>query len=266
MSLDANNINRDSGISWLVNDNNIEMPLSPSGDSSYASSSENSDSSNTESSNSSYETEDSNTNNTILTIRNNYINSIRYNPPTPLSENETINPVLFQPFLNIQNNSNTSVIPFRENNIIGTISEELQNYDLDCPICFDPLINSEIITMDCCQKQIHLGCINHWYLKMGTNIKNKGACIMCRQESELMKDIYGTIQISILQNEADEARIDNNFGEDDELDMNDDPTIKCLKNPVTQTIFGALIIIGVVFFIVFITSVTTRRHTNATHS
>ncbi len=134
MSLEVNtgrNNNRD--VTWLVNDNSIEMPLSPSGTESVTSSDNTSDTS------SSYETS---TDNSILE---------GYVPPTPLSENEVINPYLVGSIQNVLNNCNTSVIPFRDstNNIVGTVAEELQNFDFDCPICLEPLEASDVITMDC---------------------------------------------------------------------------------------------------------------------
>jgi len=118
-----------------------------------------------------------------------------------------INPYLLGSVQNIINNCNTSVVPFRDNrnSIIGTIAEELQNYDLDCPICFDPLDTSDVITMDCCKKQLHLKCINEWHLKNidSTCRDTKDLCIMCRTKSELMSDIFNSISITIYENEDD---------------------------------------------------------------
>ena len=94
-----------------------------------------------------------------------------YIPPTPLSNNEVINPYLIGSVQNVIENCNTSVVPFRDNrnNIVGTVSEDLENYDLDCPICFDPLDTSDVITMDCCKKQLHLCSIlkqNHYQKRL----------------------------------------------------------------------------------------------------
>ena len=199
MSLEVNtgrNTNRD--VTWLQNDNSIEMPLSPSGTDSITSSS----SENTSDTSSSYETSvDTNS------------NSIEgYIPPIPLSENEVINPTyLIGSIQNVINNCNTSVVPFRDNtnNIVGTITEELQNYDLDCPICLDPLEESDVITMDCCKKQIHLKCINAWHLKnLQSNVRDtKDLCIMCRSKSELMSDIYNSIAITIYEDIDDQDPI-----------------------------------------------------------
>lgn len=194
MSLEVNtdrNNNRD--VTWLVNDNSIEMPLSPSGTESVTSSE------NTSDTGSSYETS---TDNSILD---------GYVPPTPLSENEVINPFLIGSVQNIINNCNTSVVPFRDNtnNIIGTVTEELQNYDFDCPICLEPLEASDVITMDCCKKQIHLKCINEWHLKnINSNVRNtRDLCIMCRSKSELMSDIYNSITIAVYDDDDDEETI-----------------------------------------------------------
>ncbi len=196
MSLEVNtgrNNNRD--VTWLVNDNSIEMPLSPSGTESVTSSDNTSDTS------SSYETS---TDNSILE---------GYVPPTPLSENEVINPYLVGSIQNVLNNCNTSVIPFRDstNNIVGTVAEELQNFDFDCPICLDPLEASDVITMDCCKKQIHLKCINEWHLKnIESNVRDtKELCIMCRSKSELMSDIYNSITIAVYDEDEESVTIYN---------------------------------------------------------
>ncbi len=199
MSLEVNTgRNNSRDVTWLQNDNSIEMPLSPS------SSESNSSSENTSGTYSSDETSsDTNTNTNENTQIEGYI------PPTPLSDNEVINPYLLGSVQNIINNCNTSVVPFRDNrnNIIGTIAEELQNYDLDCPICFEPLDTSDVITMDCCKKQLHLKCINEWHLKNinSTCRDTKDLCIMCRTKSELMSDIFNSISITVYEDEEDDG-------------------------------------------------------------
>ncbi len=201
MSLEVNTgRNNSRDVTWLQNDNSIEMPLSPS------SSESNSSSENTSGTYSSDETS-SDTNTNTNTNENTHIEG--YIPPTPLSENEVINPYLLGSVQNIINNCNTSVVPFRDNrnNIVGTIAEELQNYDLDCPICFDPLDTSDVITMDCCKKQLHLKCINEWHLKNidSTCRDTKDLCIMCRTKSELMSDIFNSISITVYEEEEDDG-------------------------------------------------------------
>lgn len=183
------NNNRD--ITWLENDNSIEMPLSPVTSESSTTSNDCSSSQET-----SYESSD---------VENQIVVS-RYVPPSPLSENETINPFILGSINNIIHNCNTSVVPFRDNSnsIVGTVSYELQQFDLDCPICFDPLDTSDIITMDCCKKQLHLKCINQWHV---TNIdsQTRELCIMCRTNSSLMTDIYNTVSLNIPENDEDQV-------------------------------------------------------------
>tara|TARA_B100000282_G_scaffold137804_1_gene98866 strand:- start:274 stop:1068 length:795 start_codon:yes stop_codon:yes gene_type:complete len=202
MSLDVDtgrNNNRD--VTWLENDNSIEMPLSPV----------TSESSNTSSEFSSSQETSQETSLENSDIENQIVN--RYVPPSPLSENETINPFVVGSINNILDNCNTSVIPFRDktNNIVGTLSYELQQFDLDCPICFDPLDTSDIITMDCCKKQLHLKCVNKWHLK-NINSETKDLCIMCRTKSSLMTDIYNTISLTVCEDDYDdEESIINNI-------------------------------------------------------
>ena len=197
MSLEVNTgSNNSRDVTWLQNDNSIEMPLSPSG------SETNSSSENTSGTYSSDETS-TDTNRSLQNNLEGYI------PPTPLSDNEVINPFLLGSVQNIINNCNTSVVPFRDNrnNIVGTVSEDLQNYDLDCPICFEPLDTSDVITMDCCKKQLHLKCINEWHLKnIDSTIRDtKDQCIMCRSKSELMSDIFNSINITVYEDEEDDG-------------------------------------------------------------
>ena len=99
---------------------------------------------------------------------------------------------------------NTSVIPRdNTNNVIGTNSQELQQFELDCPICFDALDTCDVITMDCCKKQIHLKCINRWHIK-NINSDTRELCIMCRTKSTLMSDIYNTVRLTIDDEDEDE--------------------------------------------------------------
>lgn len=196
MSLEVNTgSNNSRDVTWLQNDNSIEMPLSPSGSEINSSSSENTSGT--------YSSDETSTD----TNRTEHNNLEGYIPPTPLSNNEVINPYLLGSVQNVINNCNTSVVPFRDNrnNIVGTVSEDLQNYDLDCPICFDPLDTSDVITMDCCKKQIHLKCINEWHLKnINSTLRDtKDQCIMCRSKSELMSDIFNSISITIYEDEDD---------------------------------------------------------------
>lgn len=187
MSLEVDtgrNNNRD--ITWLENDNSIEMPLSPV-TSEYSTTNSEFTSSQETSQETSLESRD---------IENQIVNS--YVPPSPLSENETINPFIIGSINNILDNCNTSVIPFRDNtnSIVGTVPCEIQQFDLDCPICFDALDTDHVITMDCCKKQLHLKCINQWHVK-NINSDSRDLCIMCRSKSSLMEDIYNTIRLTI---------------------------------------------------------------------
>ena len=195
MSLEVDtgrNNNRD--ITWLENDNSIEMPLSPV-TSEYSNTS-------SECSLSQETSQESSTENS-----NNIVN--RYVPPSPLSENETINPFVIGCMNNILDNCNTSVIPFRDNtnSIVATVSHELQQFDLDCPICFEPLDSSAIITMDCCKKQLHLKCINEWHVK-NIDSETRDLCIMCRSNSVLMTDIYNTVRLTIHDDNNEDHEFD----------------------------------------------------------
>ena len=195
MSLEVDtgrNNNRD--ITWLENDNSIEMPLSPVTSEYSTTNSEYTSSQETSLESSHIETQIVN----------------RYVPPSPLSENETINPFVIGSLNNILNNCNTSVVPFRDNtnSIVGTVPSEIQQFDLDCPICFDPLDTDHVITMDCCKKQLHLKCINQWHVK-NINSDTRDLCIMCRSKSSLMEDIYNTIRLTI----------DDDNNEDHEFDF-----------------------------------------------
>ena len=190
MSVDVDtgrNNNRD--VIWLEDDNSIEMPLSP-----VTSEYTTTNSETTSSQETSIET--SHTENQVVN---------RYIPPSPLSENETINPFVMGSINNILDNCNTSVVPFRDNtnNIIGTVSNDLQQFELDCPICFDALDTCDVITMDCCKKQIHLKCINRWHIK-NINSDTRELCIMCRTKSTLMSDIYNTVRLTIDDEDEDE--------------------------------------------------------------
>ena len=205
MSLEVNTgRNNNRIVTLLQNDNCIEMPLSPASSESDTTSSE---------STSSDETSQETSQETLIDI-NNLENELvnRYVPPTPLSENETVNPFVIGSIKNILDNCSTSVIPFRDNtnSIVATSSQELQQFDLDCPICFDPLDSCHIITMDCCRKQLHLKCINKWHMK-NIDSETKELCIMCRTKSDLMTDIYNTLSLTIYDDDDDdEENVVNN--------------------------------------------------------
>ena len=210
MSVDVDtgrNNNRD--VIWLEDDNSIEMPLSPV-TSEYTTTNSETTSSQETSQETSIETsiETSHTENQVVN---------RYIPPSPLSENETINPFVMGSINNILDNCNTSVVPFRDNtnNIIGIVSNDLQQFELDCPICFDALDTCDVITMDCCKKQIHLKCINRWHIK-NINSDTRELCIMCRTKSTLMSDIYNTVRLTI----------DDEDDEDEEYDFIRNPAIR----------------------------------------
>ena len=200
MSLDVDtgrNNNRD--ITWLENNNSIEMPLSPV-TSEYSTTNSDCTSSQESSQETSFESSD---------MENQIVN--RYVPPSPLSENETINPFVIGSINNILDNCNTSVVPFRDNtnSIIGTVPHELQQFELDCPICFDALDTCDVITMDCCKKQLHLKCINKWHIK-NINSETRDLCIMCRTKSSLMSDIYNTIRLTV-QDDDDHEDVEYDF-------------------------------------------------------
>lgn len=63
----------------------------------------------------------------------------------------------------------------------------------ECPICLDPIDTSsnEILTLDCCNKEIHLECLKNW-IKNPQNLQ-KNKCILCRVSSDLIIDIGATI-------------------------------------------------------------------------
>tara|TARA_Y100000389_G_scaffold54228_1_gene50082 strand:+ start:1619 stop:2125 length:507 start_codon:yes stop_codon:yes gene_type:complete len=63
----------------------------------------------------------------------------------------------------------------------------------ECPICLDILdiSNIPILTLDCCNKEIHLNCMRKWILDPQN--KNKDKCVLCRTSSDLIIDIGGSI-------------------------------------------------------------------------
>jgi len=93
-------------------------------------------------------------------------------------------------------------------------TKEISNLDNDCPVCLEDLGN-DYITMDCCTKLIHIKCINDWYSKKLVNNSNdKYLCIMCRSESEIVKDIVLGLELEQRNSEIFENRnnnIDNNI-------------------------------------------------------
>ena len=104
---------------------------------------------------------------------------------------QSINPML-SPIQEIDedNNSETEL-----NNLNDKYSSEIiipnSIIDFDCPICFEKLQEKDSIQLICCNKNIHLKCIQNWFLN-NPDLKEtqKGLCLMCRVESETMKDIY----------------------------------------------------------------------------
>ena len=47
---------------------------------------------------------------------------------------------------------------------------------LDCPVCFDELINvKKVVTCPCCQNSIHTNCMEKW-------LKTHETCVLCRSD------------------------------------------------------------------------------------
>lgn len=76
----------------------------------------------------------------------------------------------------------------------------------ECPICLNNLdmSNNDIITLNCCNKNVHLQCLNEWTLSK--NNKNISNCILCRKKNDLFLDIKYNIECKI---KHDNVEIDN---------------------------------------------------------
>jgi len=138
-------------------------------------------------------------------------------------------------------------------NFNNTGSSYDSNPDLDCPICLDLLTDSEIIRMDCCGKKIHLKCINEWYTK-NRDMQMRSLCIMCRVESELMNDIYNTLQMEL----------DTNSEEDSSHTSTDDNNDKCTCKKIIIIMAGGFImmLIMILFFNVHLSTHHRRNLTD----
>lgn len=75
--------------------------------------------------------------------------------------------------------------------MIENYNKEPYNIMIECPICLEylDLSNNVILTTDCCYQDAHLNCITKWI--KNPNNKNNLLCPICRQTSELLKDING---------------------------------------------------------------------------
>jgi hypothetical protein len=68
----------------------------------------------------------------------------------------------------------------------------------DCPICLDPILTNEFneieecIILECCNKQVHLSCLIDW--SKSEKNTNKNACVLCRQETDFLRDFHNNIQ------------------------------------------------------------------------
>ena len=224
-------------VAWLINEQR-EQPSSDDetifGDTEASDTSNTSNTSNTSSTGSSGSaTSNSNINQTI----------VPYNPPSISLNN---------PAFGIDMNS--CVVPINGfiPNFDNTYSSYDSNPDLDCPICFDLLSDSEIIKMDCCGKKIHLKCINEWYTK-NHEMQTRSLCIMCRVESELMNDIYNSLQI-------EESNSDDETSNDTSTDDNDKCTCKKITLSFVSGFF--VFIIMILFFNIHFSSHQGRNLTD----
>ena len=71
--------------------------------------------------------------------------------------------------------------------------------ETDCPICLDPILTNEFneieecIILECCNKQVHLSCLIDW--SKSEKNTNKNACVLCRQETNFLRDFHNNIQL-----------------------------------------------------------------------
>ncbi len=110
----------------------------------------------------------------------------------------------------------------------------------ECPICLENLDLSDniILTTDCCFKETHLSCIRNWI--KNPNNKNHLLCPLCRQSSELLRDIaspqeYNNIDISQNNFIIDVSQnINNNFMERIVPVYNNSPQISTDSSTVVE--------------------------------
>lgn len=110
-------------------------------------------------------------------------------------------------------------------------NKESYNIMKECPICLENLDLSDniILTTDCCFKDTHFTCIRNW-IKYPNN-KNHLLCPLCRQSSELLRDIASPQEyynIDISQN------INNNFMERIVPVYNNSPQISIDSSTVVE--------------------------------
>ena len=55
--------------------------------------------------------------------------------------------------------------------------------ELECPICFNFIEdNDPYLLLSCCNKKVHISCLDNWYNNNNNGKKNK-LCFLCTKES-----------------------------------------------------------------------------------
>ena len=111
--------------------------------------------------------------------------------------------------------------------MIENYNKEPYNIINECPICLEYLDLSDkvILTTDCCYQDAHFNCITTWI--KNPNNKNNLLCPICRQTSELLKDING--DQSYQQHSI--AQVDNSSPSESTISINSPTFVEVLVQP-----------------------------------
>ena len=140
--------------------------------------------------------------------------------------------------------------------MIENYKKEPYNIMSECPICLEYLDLSDkvILTTDCCYQDAHFNCIIKWI--KNPNNKNNLLCPICRQTSELLKDLNAPQsyqQHSITQ-------VDNSSPSESTISINSPTFVEVLVQPTTNfgnyrnpriiSVICAICFIGFIIYIV----------------
>ena len=70
--------------------------------------------------------------------------------------------------------------------------------DIECPICFESIDDSNLVVMNCCKQKIHSSCLNQWVL-----FKKDNRCILCRGNNNIIVKLISNDITSETQNNYD---------------------------------------------------------------
>lgn len=121
------------------------------------------------------------------------------------------------------------------------------NIEEECPICLSNILDTDaFLLLSCCNKKVHLHCLDQWYNNFSKKSKR---CILCTKQSPDIENILA--HSPIIESQRNSNNSNNNHRNRRETTLNNNNTNTWSNLLCIKCLFIAILLFPFIVFILY---------------